>query len=122
MPMHDVSGADRRRHLHAQAVDAGVEAAASLALGLATLEAESGWIARQLRTDDATVLVELEKTVKPLARSELAARIRAERKQGLSLRMIGRRLEADGIAAPHGGARWHPSSVRWVATSSAHAA
>lgn len=33
------------------------------------------------------------------------------RGSGMSVREIGRRLETRGIAAPHGGLRWHPSAV-----------
>lgn len=41
-------------------------------------------------------------------------RIARERSSGLSLRQIARRLEADGVAAPRGGASWHASTVKNV--------
>ena len=52
----------------------------------------------------------LQKNTHGLSRAELAARINAERCQGLSLRDIARNLDRDGVQAPRGGA-WLPSTV-----------
>jgi hypothetical protein len=112
--LHDVQRSARRRELHDQAAAAGVEAPASLALALGAAEGE-GWRVAAIATRDGRVIVEFGKVVRPMRREELAEHVRELRRQGLSYRMIARRLERDGVAAPHGGARWYPSSVRWVA-------
>jgi DNA invertase Pin-like site-specific DNA recombinase len=43
---------------------------------------------------------------------ELLARIRALRSQGLSLRALADRLNAEGVPTPRGGSRWRASSVQ----------
>ena len=43
---------------------------------------------------------------------ELADRIRALRREGLSLQAIADRLDAEGVPTPRGGNHWRPSSVQ----------
>jgi intein-encoded DNA endonuclease-like protein len=45
--------------------------------------------------------------------AQVIARIRELRADGLSLRAIVRRLEADGVRSKRGG-RWHPTTVARV--------
>jgi hypothetical protein len=45
---------------------------------------------------------------------DVVARIRLERKQGVSLAEIARRLNHDGIPTGQGGRQWWPSTVRAV--------
>jgi len=48
---------------------------------------------------------------------EITGRIEREHRQGVSLSEIARRLNRDGTPTAHGGAKWHPSTVRAVVTS-----
>jgi len=41
-------------------------------------------------------------------------RICAARKRGDTVAAIAERLNADGVPTAHGGARWHPATVRAV--------
>jgi DNA invertase Pin-like site-specific DNA recombinase len=45
-------------------------------------------------------------------------RIRADREAGVSFAAIARGLNADAVPTAHGGAQWHPSSVRAAAVAS----
>jgi DNA invertase Pin-like site-specific DNA recombinase len=45
---------------------------------------------------------------------DIRDRIVAERKEGRSLRAIAAGLEAEGVPAAHGGARWHASTIRHI--------
>ncbi len=49
---------------------------------------------------------------------EVRKRIHAERAEHRSLAAIAAALNADNIPTAHGGARWHPSTVRAVLLSS----
>jgi hypothetical protein len=112
----NVHATDRRRELHEQATAAGIANPASLALALAAAEGE-GWRVEALSASGEHVSVTFTKTVRPVARAEVAERIRVERRAGLSLRQIARSLERDGIPAPRGGSTWVPNTVRRVAGS-----
>jgi DNA invertase Pin-like site-specific DNA recombinase len=46
--------------------------------------------------------------------AELAARIRADRAEGATLREIARRLNEEGVPTPRGGSQWRPSSLERV--------
>lgn len=50
----------------------------------------------------------------PAIPPDVAKRIRVERKAGAPLRSIAAGLNADGIATPHGGSAWRPSSFASV--------
>jgi hypothetical protein len=114
MAIHDVQRAGRARELHEQATAAGISDPASLAVALDVMRQEGWEVLRVDASDDDAATVVLRKIAKPVPRAELAEHVRELRAQGLSYRMVGRRLERAGVAAPHGGGTWHPSSVRWV--------
>jgi DNA invertase Pin-like site-specific DNA recombinase len=50
---------------------------------------------------------------------EVRARIRQEREDGATLKVIADGLNAEGVKTAHGGARWYPSTVRAVVNSQA---
>ena len=50
----------------------------------------------------------------PVLPEQLRRRIRRQRARGLTLQEIADRLTAAGVLTAHGGARWYPSTVRWV--------
>jgi DNA invertase Pin-like site-specific DNA recombinase len=48
---------------------------------------------------------------------EVVKRIRRMREDGMSLRAIAAKLDADGVSTAHGGRQWHASTVRAVLRS-----
>jgi hypothetical protein len=51
---------------------------------------------------------------RPSLPADVVERIRQARATGQSLRQIAEQLNADGTPTAQGGARWWPSTVRWV--------
>jgi DNA invertase Pin-like site-specific DNA recombinase len=53
----------------------------------------------------------------PVLSADVRATIRAERQSGATLAAIADRLNAEAVPTAHGGAKWHPATVRRVALS-----
>jgi DNA invertase Pin-like site-specific DNA recombinase len=51
--------------------------------------------------------------------ADVVSRIVSERGQGLTMSRIAEQLTAEGVPTAHGGAKWHPSTVRAVLLSQA---
>jgi DNA invertase Pin-like site-specific DNA recombinase len=51
----------------------------------------------------------------PVLPDQLRRRLVRMRRKGLTYRMIAEKLNDEGVATAHGGARWHPETVRKIA-------
>jgi DNA invertase Pin-like site-specific DNA recombinase len=111
----------RREGWNLVALDLGVDFSTAAGEAMAHMTAVFAQLERRLigERTRAALAVRKEQGVRlgrpPAVTDQLRRRIRRERARGLTLQAIADRLNAAGVPTGHGGVRWHPSTVRWVA-------
>jgi DNA invertase Pin-like site-specific DNA recombinase len=108
----------RREGWNLVALDLGVDFSTAAGSAMAQMTAVFAELERRLigERTRAALAVKRAQGVRlgrpPVMGIEVARRIRRERRRGASLRQIADRLNYDGVATAHGGARWHASTVQ----------
>ena len=110
----------RREKWNLVALDLGVDFSTAAGEAMANMTATFAQLERRLigERTRAALAVKKDQGVRlgrPPALDEKVRRwIRRERAAGRTLRAIADRLNADKVSTGHGGARWHPSTVRFI--------
>lgn len=112
----------KRRGFNIVALDLGVDLATPQGKLLANVMASIAEWEREIigqRTKDA-LAVARSRGVRlgrpPAVPAALVTRIRRAHSRGTSLSAIARKLNAEGVPTAHGGAQWHPSTIRSLLT------
>jgi DNA invertase Pin-like site-specific DNA recombinase len=110
----------RREGWNLVALDLGVDFSTAAGTAMAQMTAVFAELERRLIGEWTRAALAVKKAQcvhlgrPPALDEKVRRRIRRERAAGRTLRAIADRLNADAVPTGHGGARWHPSTVRFV--------